>query len=46
MFDGDTLLGGCKLKWKVQKLNYTRFGKPDLNYGWKMKSEPGAAFKQ
>ena len=46
MFDGDTLLGGCKLKWKVQKLNYTRFGKPDLNYGWKIKNEPGAAFKQ
>ena len=43
MFDGDTLLGGCKFIWKVQKLNYTRFGKPDLNYGWKIKSEPGAA---
>ena len=36
-FNRDTLFGGTKFKWKLKKLNYTRFEKPDLKYGWKKK---------
>ena len=36
-FNRDTLFGGTKFKWKLKKLNYTRFEKPDLKYSWKKK---------
>ena len=36
-FNQDTLFRGTKFKWKLKKLSYTRFKKPDLMYGWKKK---------
>ena len=41
-----SLFEGSKFKWKLNKLNYTGFEKPDLNHGWTIKSEPGATFQQ